>query len=216
MYNISHILSFTDQENFELKLHNVMICKIKWYNINLKVTFIYETIYILLFVQNFANTKRVPKSLDLDNVTPSSEHKNCGNSQPAAEILAHSSEFEALVELMKPQYKGLDKVQLWGWNEEAYWFQWSQKEFGLPNVASRFESWAIPDPLYKMNQFGGNEVHTRMYRACQFSMCCHTIVNALSSGPTKTLIHHKFVVSRGCCLQLWSVQSLPILALMKC
>jgi hypothetical protein len=72
------------------------------------------------FVQKFAKTNRIPKSLYLDNVTPSSGHKNCGNSQPAAEILAYSSEFEALVELMKPQNKGLGKVQIWGSNEEAY------------------------------------------------------------------------------------------------
>jgi hypothetical protein len=88
-----------------------LICKIL-NNINLKVTFTCETIHILLFIQKFANTKKIQKSLDLDNVTPSSGHKNCGNSEPAAEILAYSSELEALVELMKPQNKGLGKVQL--------------------------------------------------------------------------------------------------------
>lgn len=91
-----------------------LICKIKLNNINLKVTFICENIHILLFMQKFTNTKRIPKSLDLDNVTPSSGHKNCGNSQLAAEILAYCSELGALVELMKPQNKGVCKVQLWG------------------------------------------------------------------------------------------------------
>jgi hypothetical protein len=91
-----------------------LICKIKLNINNLKVMFICEIIHILLFIQKFANTKRIPKSLDLDNVTPSSGHKKLGNSQPAAEILAYSSEFEALVELMKPKNKGLGKVHLWG------------------------------------------------------------------------------------------------------
>jgi hypothetical protein len=73
-----------------------------------------DTIHILLFTQKFANTKRFPKSLDLDNVSLSSGHKNYGNSQPATEILAYSSKFEALVELMKHKNKGLGKVHPWG------------------------------------------------------------------------------------------------------
>jgi hypothetical protein len=50
--------------------------------------------------------KIITMNLDLDNVTPSSGYKNCGNSQPAVEIMANCSELETSVKLMKPKIKG--------------------------------------------------------------------------------------------------------------
>jgi hypothetical protein len=46
--------------------------------------FFYTIIHLSLITQKFVNPKRIPKSLDLNNVIPFSEYRNYDNSQLAA------------------------------------------------------------------------------------------------------------------------------------